>query len=100
MITERDLLKAIKECQGQKNPNSNTCIKLASYYTILNNIQKDNEQVTQSFAIEYTSDTEFMKSAKNADQYKLWQLLDELVSTVEILTPNVYRGFMRKLNEF
>ena len=35
MITRRDLLEAIDKCQGQKNPNANTCIKLAAYYTIL-----------------------------------------------------------------
>ena len=35
MITEQDLLEAIAECQGQRNPNANTCIKLAAYYIIL-----------------------------------------------------------------
>ena len=34
MITEKDLQEAIAECQGQRNPNANTCIKLAAFYTI------------------------------------------------------------------
>ena len=38
MITEQDLREAIAECQGQRNPNANTCIKLAAYYTILQNM--------------------------------------------------------------
>ena len=34
MITEKDLQEAIAECEGQRNPNANTCIKLAAFYTI------------------------------------------------------------------
>ena len=34
MITETDLQEAIAECQGQRNPNASTCIKLAAFYTI------------------------------------------------------------------
>ena len=39
MITERDLLEAIAECEGTPKPNANTCVKLAAYYTILNNMR-------------------------------------------------------------
>ena len=34
MITEKDLQEAIAEGQGQRNPNANTCIKLAAFLTI------------------------------------------------------------------
>ena len=34
MIREEDLQEAIAECQGQRNPNANTAIKLAAFYTI------------------------------------------------------------------
>ena len=34
MITEKDLQEAIAECQGQRNPTTSTCIKLAAFYTI------------------------------------------------------------------
>lgn len=36
MITLHDLEEAIAECQGERNPNANTCIKLAAFYTIRN----------------------------------------------------------------
>ena len=36
MITLHDLDEAIAECQGERNPNANTCIKLAAFYTIRN----------------------------------------------------------------
>lgn len=34
MITLQDLNAAIAECQGERNPNANTCIKLAAFLTI------------------------------------------------------------------
>ena len=51
MITEEELQEAIAECQGQRNPNANTCLKLASYLTILDH-QKAEEphRTTYSFA--------------------------------------------------
>lgn len=34
MITLHDLDTAIAKCQGEENPNAQTCIKLAAFYTI------------------------------------------------------------------
>lgn len=34
MITLQDLNAAIAECQGERHPNANTCIKLAAFLTI------------------------------------------------------------------
>ena len=38
MITEKDLQDAIAECQGERKPNANTCIKLAAYFTIYDHL--------------------------------------------------------------
>ncbi len=43
MITEKDLQEAIAECKGTRNPNASTCIKLAAYYTILDNLYPKEE---------------------------------------------------------
>ena len=40
MIREEDVREAIAEMQGQKNPNANTCIKLAAYYIIQDHISE------------------------------------------------------------
>ena len=53
MITEQDLLSAIAECQGERNPNANTCIKLAAYYTILDNIRPPKETAEQPHAYSF-----------------------------------------------
>ena len=44
MITEKDLQEAIAECQGQRNPNASTCIKLAAFLTIQKELFGKSEQ--------------------------------------------------------
>ena len=105
MITERDLQEAIAECEGQRNPNAGTCMKLAAYYTILN--QKNGSQVDDinkySFSsglaspIEYFSDTEFSEVIHGRELNEVFQVIDELMTTLQIVNPRLYDGVMRKL---
>ena len=57
MITEQDLREAIAECQGQRNPNANTCIKLAAFLTIQRELygkeQEDEPNVMPARAYSY-----------------------------------------------
>ena len=48
MITLHDLEEAIAECQGERNPNANTCIKLAAYYTIRNEMYGGSSEAPES----------------------------------------------------
>ena len=107
MITEKDLLEAIAECQGQRNPNANTCIKLAAYYTILQNIT-DNKQLepTYSFAgpvnnnvMDYNGNSEFMKLVNGMDQDDILSIIDELMITLQIVNPKLYASVIRKVAE-
>lgn len=102
MITEEELLEAIAECQGQRNPNANTCLKLASYYTILDHI-KEKEMPSYSFAAPpelpsaYESSTEFGQKIKDMDTSEVLAVMDELMTTLSVLNPRLYNGVMRKL---
>lgn len=105
MIREEDLQEAIAECQGVRNPNANTCVKLASYYTILDHTKQEESVPTYSYAPPpNTVDTSFMESefakkinGKPADD--MWQLMDELMDTLQIINPHLYDGVMRKIAE-
>ena len=104
MITEKQLLEGIAECQGQRNPNANTCYKLASFYTILDHMKKDTEAenkiepVSYSYAQElYQSDTEFGKEIQDLSQYEIMKIMDELMSTLSIIEPRLYASVMRKI---
>lgn len=114
MITEKDLQEAIAECQGERNPNANTCIKLAAFYTIRNEMFGKPEQLERadytpsySFAaaptepvettIDYYSDTEFSRVIDGRKAADIWPVMDELMSTLLVIQPRLYDGVMRKL---
>lgn len=108
MIKEQDLLEAIAECQGERNPNANTCIKLAAYYTILENIKKPEETITPklqySFAskpndIRHIGDSDFLISIEGKNTEEILQVMDELMSTLQVINPRLYDGVMRKIVE-
>lgn len=109
-------MEAIAECQGERNPNANTCIKLAAFLTIRNELFGKTEQVdvskvetpTYSFAaapaepventIDYYSDTDFSRAIDGRDPADIWPIIDELVSTIQVIQPRLYDTFMRRLS--
>ena len=106
MITDADLKEAIAECEGTKNPNANTCIKLAAFYTILNQRQTEPMQKTDNYSFssgpdvpEFYSETEFGQMVNEKGVGKCLNVIDELMETLYVLNPKLYNGVMRKLNE-
>lgn len=109
MIKEQDLLDAIAECQGERNPNANTCIKLAAYYTIIDHLYPDNRdiqpQLGQMEAVmpvgdySYSSGSEFFQIASDMDIDRLWPIMDELMETLQVLNPRLYNSVIRKLRD-
>lgn len=110
MITEQDLQAAIAECEGTRNPNSNTCIKLAAFYTIRDHLfpQEQNHFADISNMVysgsnepdvkpRLDSNTEFAEIANEADLKHLLSVMDELMTTIQVLQPRLYDGVMRKL---
>ena len=108
MIKKEDLLEAIAECQGQRNPNANTCIKLASFYTILDHMAEKpsySEMPNYSFAnetentVKYQSGTEFADAVYGRDVDEIMGIMDELMSTLSVVNPPLYRSVMRRVVE-
>ena len=107
MITRQDLEQAIAECTGERNPNANTCIKLAAFLTIKRELfgeEKHAEQFTEySFAtapnrkIEIDSDSEFAKAIDGKDQKEILPVIDELMDTLNVIQPRLYDAVMNKL---
>lgn len=110
MITEHDLDSAIAECQGERNPNANTCIKLAAYYTIKGHLfPKINDGVSGAFnghsyasesvenTIDYQSDSEFSKAIYGRSAAEILPIIDELMNTLRVMQPRLYDAVMRKL---
>ena len=110
MITERDLQEAIAECLGQRNPNANTCIKLAAYYTIQQNLFPSSEihEQPQGYSfraapdeqierVMLNSDSEFSQAVNDRDVNEIMPIWDELMSTLKIVNPRLSDGVMRKI---
>ena len=107
MITQQDLIQAIAECQGQRNPNASTCIKLAAFLTIQRELYGEEKEAVQlpaySFApapdevIIADGESEFLRAIDGRSQADVVQVMDELMSTLKIVQPRLYNAVMDKL---
>lgn len=110
MITEQDLQEAIAECQGQRNPNASTCIKLAAFYTIRRELFGEGknadqiqgysflpEPVSEDPAIHNPSGSEFARVIDGRKQEEVWPLMDEMMDTIRAIHPRLYRAVMDRL---
>ena len=108
MIREEDVREAIAEMQGQKNPNANTCIKLAAYYTILDHISEPQESDLRARepvmysgstpdVIEYDGDSDFAKALRGKSIKDVLPVIDELMTTLQVMHPRLYTGVMARI---
>lgn len=112
MITIEDLKEAIAVCQREKDPNANTCIKLAAYYTILDHLQEEQKPESMTgysyegppneadITIDLDSGTEFSEAIKGQDLYRVLEIMDEAMDAIKVLQPRLYAATLRKLNDF
>lgn len=113
MITEKGLQEAIAECQGQRNPNANTCIKLAAYYTIQKELYGNHEPSTETLMysraeppteqpkeyIDFNSGSEFSQVINGMTARDAWAVMDELMDILQATNPRLYAGVIQKLEE-
>lgn len=108
MITEQDLQEAIAECLGRRNPDASTCIKLAAFYTIQNELYGKKQMIempSYSFSagnatendIVYDSGTEFSELINGRSIDDILPIVDELVETTKVVNPPLYKAVIRKL---
>ena len=110
MITKKDLRAAIAECEGTRNPNANTCIKLAAFYTILNNLypEKKEEPVDVGYSMMPSYDeyipqirggSEFMDVCSQKDIKAVLEVLNEHFEAIKLLYPKEYDSIIEKIKE-
>lgn len=108
MITKQDLEEAIAECQGQRNPNANTCLKLAAFYTIRKEMFGEGKEAEQ-FPAMYSYDpgpekmdkygeSEFLEAVSGKDIQDVMPIMDELMDSMMLLQPKIYDSVMRKIS--
>lgn len=107
MITEKDLQEAIAECQGKRNPDTSTCIKLAAFYTIRRELYGERPQdpaLGYSFSpgpeadlVDFQSGSAFSRRIDGRPAAEIWPIIDELVEAIQAINPRLYARFMEKL---
>lgn len=111
MITEYDLDEAIMECQGKRNPDANTCMKLAAFYTIKQHLYPKNDKPVESVlpandagysyssggGIAYSGESEFAGAVHGKDPFEVFPVIDELMETIKVINPRLYEGVIRRL---
>ena len=100
MISEQDLWDAIRETERLPDTYSK-CQKLATFYSLLNYLYPHDEG--QSFATPETfiddyGDTDLFVAISGQDARRVWNVLNELMETLQVLHPRLYEGVLRKLN--
>ena len=110
MITEKDLRAAIAECQGARNPNASTCIKLAAFYTILNNLYPEQKEEAadagystmpsyDDYLPQIRTGSEFMDACSQKEITAVLEVLDEHMEAIKLLYPKEYDSIIEKIRD-
>lgn len=111
MITEQDLIEAIAECQGQRDPNAQTCIKLAAFYTIRNELFPKRKELpelsaysftaapTSDSVVSYDSGTEFSRVIHGRKPADVWERLDRCMTELRYLNPKMYNAILDEIEK-
>ena len=110
MITEHDLDEAIAACEGEIKPNASTCMKLASFYTIRDHLSGRTQSPSETYSgadnagnrrpynvMNDESTSEFMRLISVVDINDAVVIIDELMDTIQVMSPRLYSGVIRKL---
>ena len=106
MIRLDDLNAAIAECQGERNPNANTCIKLAAFYTIKNEMFGQAEHIKgysgdtkPTKMVEFESESEFAQAASGQPPERVYKVFEEWLETLYYVDRPMYKAIIRRLKE-
>lgn len=113
MIHEKDLDESIARYQGETEPTIETCQKLAACLYVKHMLFESAEQPEQraenaySFAAEpvepvdtrisYYSETAFSQAISGRRAENVWPIIDELFSTLRMISPRLHDDYIRRL---
>lgn len=104
MITEKDLIDAIRQCEREPITQSKIA-KLADFYIIYDHLFGEPIRNDYSYAdksenlIHTNSGNEFLQSVNGKDAEKVMAVLNELVEAIQTLHPRMYNRVIEKLTD-
>ena len=114
MIHGQELEDAIAEMQGQRDPNANTCIKLAAYYVIRDHMNENGAAVrtvqpspSYSYAappaeaetVIPSKDTEFYRTIAGKAVPDVLAVMDDCMVALNNTYPRLYNATIRRLQK-
>lgn len=99
MLTKREIIDAIRECEDSPASYQN-CQRLATFYTIYDHMfppERQSEIKTETVIEDYGK-SDFLLSVGRKNAEKVWNVMDELMSTLQAVNPKLYDGVLRKID--
>ncbi|MDE6673079.1 MAG: hypothetical protein K2K16_12955 [Ruminococcus sp.] len=100
MLTQRELIDAIRECENAPVSYQN-CQRLATFYGIYDHMFPPEVQtgIKAEKVIEDYGKSDFLLSVGGKNAEKVWNVMDELMSTLQAVNPKLYEGVLRKIDD-
>lgn len=104
MITEKELLDAIQECESEPITLSKIS-KLADFYIIYDHLfgkpleSEYSQKSPPEKVIETGGKSEFLKAVNGKKTEKVFDVLDELMEAIRALHPRMYDGVLQKISD-
>ena len=99
MLSKKELETAIVECENGSS-NYQNCEKLATLYTIYDHLYRETRTIAQEETIigDYGV-SDFLMCVRGQKPERVWEVIDELMSTLRATNLRLYEGVMRKIAE-
>lgn len=68
-------------------------------HAIISSGEEKGQEIITMPSVAISSGSEFMEVCSKEDASKVWRVLDELMSTLEILQPKLYRATIDQIKE-
>ena len=104
MLSKAELLTAIDELEDAP-PTFQNCQKMATFYTLLNSVygrQQNENSFVETKPEEVIKDhgsSEFLQTVKGKNADMVWSVIDEAMSTLEVLQPKLYDAVIRQISQ-
>lgn len=98
MLTKRELIDAIRECEDFPASYQN-CQRLATFYAIYDHMfpPERHSEIKAETVIEDYGKSDFLLSVGGKNAEKVWNVMDELMSTLQAVNPKLYDGVLKKI---
>lgn len=101
MMTKQELEAAIESCERATMSYQN-CEKLATFYAIYDHLYTRRapqiEQVTET-KISVSDGSEFLNMINGLQSSKVWSIMNELMTSLQVIQPRLYDAVMQKIQD-